>query len=283
MGLFDTRSMVEKYEDEFKKKELDDKKIFFELNIRGGDPEDVRTTAVEYFEDMDYAIYVNKFTRFENPEFESLFKSGRLKPLRSILKAEKEVEVGTMFPLFYKIVAIIGLLISSVYFFPESWFEGIVFSGEYFAIGGIVLVFSSIILWSVRRTDVLRIWFKMAGVYNVEDEKSDFNIIISADSTSNDKEIIEELDEEVSEIYRGLSRKYKKKVTKKPVKIEIPKKEKKVDVKIIKRINEIEKDINNLDARLARGEISESTYNDVKANLNERKRKFETILDLLNV
>ena len=37
----------------------------------------------------------------------------------------------------------------------------------------------------------------------------------------------------------------------------------------------------NLDSRLATGEISEGTYREVKNELLERKRKLETILDLV--
>jgi hypothetical protein len=64
--------------------------------------------------------------------------------------------------------------------------------------------------------------------------------------------------------------------------LDLPRNSKNLDVKIIKEINQLEHDSNNLDSRLASKDITEKTYNELKEKFAERKQKLETILDLIN-
>ncbi|MBN1924177.1 MAG: hypothetical protein JW791_05490 [Nanoarchaeota archaeon] len=286
MSWFFPKTMVERNEEQFNTKRMENREVYHELNIRGGDPELLRTQVLELVEDMGYDIIINKFSKFESSEFENIFQAGRLKPLRAVMNAEKRVETGTMFPWMWKLVAFLGLFSLLVYLVPQSVFDdlGFTLSKNYFIIAGVVLLFSSAILWFARRIDTMTIWFKASGIYNVEDENTDFKVILSGATTSEDKVLRRKLDDEITEIFRIISKKYvKEKEGKKKAILELPKSSKDFDVTVIKSINSVEDDLRGLDSRLANGEINEATYNEVKENLEERKRKLETILDLINV
>lgn len=285
MGLFKSKSIVEKHEEEFKTKKMENRNIFHELNIRGTDPELLRTEVLELVEDLGYDISINKLTKFEDAEFDKIFRGGRLKPLRAVLSAEKEVQTDSMFPFLWKIVAILGMLSFLAFFIPQSFFDSfnISVNSYYFIISSLILFGSAVILFLTKKVDYLNIWFKASGIYNIQNDNTDLRIILSADTTSNEKKVIKKIDDEVAEIFRVISKKYVKKKQKKGVILSIPKSEKNADISIIKNINTINNDIKNLDVRLARGEISESVYNEIKENFIERKHKLETILDLIKV
>jgi len=281
-----SKSTVEKFEQDFRTKNMENRDVYHELNIRGSDPELLRTQVLELVEDMGYDIIINKFTKFEDSEFDNIFKAGRLKPLRAVLNAERSVETGSMFPSLWKIVGFMGLFIALIYFTPQSFLDtiGITIVREYFAIIGLTMLLISFVLWYTRRIDTLSIWFKASGIYNVEDNTCDFKVIFSGQTTSEDKKERRRLDDDITELFRIISKKYvKAKDVKKKAILELPKSSKNFDVTLIKEINNIDKDLKKLDARLARSEISEKVYNEVKENLNEQKRKLETILDLVNV
>ncbi len=282
MGLFSPKSMVERNEEDFNTKRMENKDVYHELNIRSGDPELLRTQVLELVEDLGYDIIINKFTKFEDSEFNNLFNAGRLKPLRAVLNAEKRVETGTMFPWLWKLVLLIGLASLLIYLVPQSVFDniGVTLEKDYFIIAGVVLLFSSAVLWFSRRLDTMSIWFKASGIYNVADENSDFKVILSGATTSTDKVLSRKLDDEITEIFRIISKKY---VMDKKKQAILSPRGRNTDVAVIKSINKVDDDLRELDSRLASGTITEATYNEVKENLIERKRKLETILDLINV
>lgn len=286
MSFLSPKSFVERLEEGFNTKRMENREVYHELNIRGGDPELLRTQVLELVEDLGYDVLINKFTKFENDEFKSLFDAGRLKPLRAVLNAEKRVETGSMFPNLWKIMLMIGVIVSAVYFVPQDFLDNIGFTimREFFAITGVFLLFITFVLWYTRRVDVISIWFKASGIYNVEDKSSDFKIILSGETTTTNERVNSKLNEEITEIFRVVSKKYvKEKEPAKKAIIEISSKSKNVDVDVIKGINKADSDLRNLDSRLANGEITEKVFNEVRENLLDRKRKLETILDLINV
>ena len=286
MNWFGIKSTVEKNEENFNTKKMENRDVFHELNIRSGDPELLRTQVLELVEDMGYDVIINKFTKFEDAEFENVFKAGRLKPLRAVLNAEKNIETGSRFPWLWKLAGVIGIILCLVYFVPQSFFDNfsISVSNYYFGIAGIILLLVSLALWLMRRIDTLRIWFKASGIYNVEDNTSDFRIIFSGETTSTEKSVARKLDDDITELFAIISKKYvKQKEAPGKAIIELTKKDKDFDVEVIKDINIIERDLKHLDSRLANGEITEKAYNEAKEGLNDRKRKLETILDLVNV
>ena len=104
---------------------MEDRDVYHELNIRSQDPELLRTQVLELVEGMDYDIIINKFTKFENDEFNNLFNAGRLKPLRAVLNAEKKIETGSMFPSLWKLISFIGIFSFLLYFLPQSFYDGL--------------------------------------------------------------------------------------------------------------------------------------------------------------
>ena len=286
MGFFTPRTMVERFEEEFNTKRMENRDVYHELNIRSGDPELLRTQVLELVEGMGYDIIINKFTKFEDAEFNTLFRAGRLKPLRAVMNAEKNVETGSMFPWLWKTVAVFGVIFFILYLLPQTFYDslGITLSKEYFVAASVILLLSALLLWYSRKTETMSIWFKASGIYNVQDETSDFKVIFSGETSSEDKSLAKKLDDEITELFRIISRKYvKQKEAPTKAILTLPKGKKDADIDIIRGINRVDDDLRKLDSRLATGQISEGVYLEVKENLNDRKRKLETILDLINV
>lgn len=282
MSLFSPKSTVERHEAGFKTELMQDREFYHEINIRGEDPELLRSQVLELFEGMGYNILINKFTKFEDSEFNNIFDQGRLKPLRAVLSAEKRSKTSSMFPWLWKLTGIVGIIALIIYFLPQTYFDNfnLTVSKEILGLIGVGSLLLSFLFWYIKRSDYLRIWFKASGIYNIEDETSDFKVILSGEATHNS--LSKKLNDEITEIFQIISNKYVKKSKKKGPIINVPKKKKDFDVKVIKQVNKVDKDLNELNSQLASGEISEKTYYEVKENLNEKKRKLETILDLIN-
>lgn len=268
------KKTIEKYEDEFSVDNMRDKHLFYDLNIRVGDPEEVRLRTAELVGDMDYSILLNEYTKFEDVEFENIFRGGRLKPIKNVVKALKKVELGTRFSFLWKLFALIGLVMILIYFWPQPGINKtniLIITITSFVIG--------IILFLIKKTAELDVWIKIAGIYDVESGKADIRLLLAADAT--DKGIYKKIESEVGEMYNELARRY---VSKEPPKEKVIKVVKKSpETPYIKALTDIKKEINELNSRIAEGKISEETYNKVKAELEARKDKLETVLDMLSI
>jgi len=283
MNIFNTKTNVEKLEKNFETKKMENHEVFHELNIRGQDPELLRTQVLELLEAMDYDITINKFAKFEDSEFENIFQAGRLKPLRAVLHAQKKVETGSKYPWLWKLFGVIGVFCLALSIVPESSLISlnITLNKGYILGLSVVALAASLVMWISRKFDTINIWFKSSGIYNVEDKTSDFKIILSGESTS--KILKSRLDNEITQVFSLISSKYvKSKDSEDKSLLDLPKSSKNLDVKIIKEINQLENDSKNLDSRLANKDITEKTYNELREKFSERKLKLETILDLIN-
>jgi hypothetical protein len=282
MNIFDNKTNVEKIEKNFETKKMENHEVFHELNIRGQDPEILRTQVLEFLEAMDYDITINKFAKFEDSEFENIFQAGRLKPLRAVLHAQKKVQTGSKYPWLWKLMGLIGLISLTVFFLPNESISvlNITLNKTYVLILSIVLLLTSLLIWISRKFDTINIWFKSSGIYDIENKSSDFKIILSGESTS--KILKSRLDNEITQVFSLISSKYVKSKNIEKSLLDLPRSSKNLDVKIIKEINQIDNDSKNLDSRLANKDISEKTYVELKEKFNKRKIKLETILDLIN-
>lgn len=283
MAIFEKKTNVERLEKNFETKKMENHEVFHELNIRGQDPEILRTQVLELLESMDYDITINKFAKFDDSEFESIFQAGRLKPLRAVLHAQKKVQTGSKYPWLWKMAGAVGIISILLFMLPDDALSqfNILLNKNYFLIIGIISILLAAILWISRKFDTISIWFKSSGIYNVEDKTSDFKIILSGNSTN--KSLKSRLDNEITQVFSLISSKYvKSKIDEDKSLLDLPRSSKNLDVKIIKEINQLENDSKNLDSRLANKDISEKTYNELKEKFNERKIKLETILDLIN-
>ncbi len=283
MNIFSQKTITEKMEKNFETKKMENHEVFHELNIRGQDPELLRTQVLELLEAMDYDITINKFSRFEDSEFENIFQAGRLKPLRAVLHAQKKVQTGSRFPFIWKPLLALSILFFISYFITD-YLETILsmsINESYILALGVITFILAALIFITRKFDTIDIWFKSSGIYNIESKTSDFKIILSGESSN--KILRSKLDNEITQIFSLISTKYiKSKAEEGESLLDLPKNSKNLDVKIIKEINQIEHDLNNLDSRLASKDITEKTYNELKEKFAERKQKLETILDLIN-
>ncbi|MCD6576105.1 MAG: hypothetical protein J7K73_03020 [Nanoarchaeota archaeon] len=281
--VFDKKTILERYEDQFKVREMKNKHLFHDLYARVGDPEELRGFIVELLQDSDWKTSINELTRFEDEEMEPVFRGGRLKPIRSIIKAYKQIKKGPKYPLIWKLLFLIGAGFLGAYLYtlavPTNWNSNLIL--EVTPIWFIL----ALIVYSIKETVSLAMWIKISGVYDIEDGNADVRVVLAADADKKDKEAYDKLEEDVSEIYNVLNRKYvpKKKVTKTEIVKVLKPKKKQPELSLMKTVRDIDKQLATLNKRFINKEISEETYKELKRELEKRKAKAETVLDLLSI
>ena len=105
-------------EKEFKTSKMRDRHVFHDLNLRVNDPDEFRATSLEYLRGLGYSVGVNEMTDFEEGEFSNFFRGGRLKPLKSVLKASKITKLGSRFPFIWKLLVLVGIVSFSSFLLP---------------------------------------------------------------------------------------------------------------------------------------------------------------------
>ncbi|MCW1296525.1 MAG: hypothetical protein OH319_02490 [Candidatus Parvarchaeota archaeon] len=278
--FFSKKTVIERYEEEFKTEHMRNKHIFYDLNIRAGDPEELRSFSMELLEDLGFTTILNEMTKFDDPEFEGIFRGGRLKPTKSIIKSLKELDKGSKFPIIWKIFLAIGIVSLLLYVLPWSLVQESTILSEWKSyslwIGGIFIL-AAIIVYYIKEKIGLAVWIKIAGIYDVEDEKCDVHLMISGDSEKKDKEAFKKLENDLAELYDVISRKYIKRKEKEP-KITIGREP---EIQALNSLREINKEIDNLQKRFTEGKVSEETYKQLKEELERKKDRYETILDIV--
>ena len=284
--IFDKRSVVEKYEDQFKIKEMRNKHIFYDLYARVDDPEEARGFITELLRDTDWKTSVNKLMKFEEMEIEGIFRGGKLKPFKNIIKAYKEFKKGCKYPLLWKLffflgIGFLGFYIYLMAFGLQGWNPELIL--------GITPIwfFLALLIYSMKESVSMALWVKASGVYDVKDEKADLRIIIAGDAEKKDKEAFDRLGDDVTEIYNVINRKYvssvKRKITQKQIIKELKPKKKDPETHLFKSLKNMEKQTAKLEERFINGEIDKETYKDLKKSLGKRKSKVETMLDLVSM
>jgi hypothetical protein len=273
------KTKVEVYEEEFKTERMKDRHLFYDLYIKAGDPEEVRAFSAELVETLDFRPVLNILTKFEDVEFEEIFKGGRLKPVKCILRATKELRKGPRYPLAWKGFALLCVISLFLYLFPTA-LVGVEFNRELLIYSGSGSALLSLIIYMIKEKISLFLWLKIAGIYDVSSEESNIRLIIAGDCDKKEKTALAKLEEDLSEVYNVLARKYVKRKKEKEV-VVVVKKKKAPELKILGAMKGIDKELAELDKRLAEGKISEETYKDVKASLQRRRSKLETLLDLV--
>lgn len=284
--IFDKRSVIEKYEDQFKTNEMKNKHIFYDLYARVNDPEETRGFITELLRDTDWKTAVNKLMRFEELEIEGIFRGGKSKPFKNVIKAYKEFKKGCKYPLLWKLFFFLGIGFLGFYLYilafqTTGWNPSIIL--------GITPIWFFLALWiySMKDSVSMAMWIKASGIYDVKDEKADLRIVIAGDAERRDKKAFDSLSEDVTEIYNVLNRKYvptgKSKITQKQIVKELKPKKKNPETHLLKTIRDLEKQKTKLEERFINGEIEKDTYNELKNSINKRKSKAETMLDLISV
>lgn len=274
--------VVEKYEEEFKTQTMRNRKLFYDLFARVGDPEELRAHCSQILDTLEFKSPLNELTKFEeSTELEGMFLGGRLKPVKGIIKAIKEVKRGSRFPKLWKILLLLGLISIILFISPSLIPQSLSFKQEYFLYGGISLILLSILLFLIKEKIHLYTWVKIVGVYDIESEKADVRIVIAGDCDKKDMDAFSKLEEDVSELYNELARKYVKKKEEKPM-IIIKEKEA-PEARVIKLVRDLENQLASLDSKLAQGKISEEAWKVAREELNRKKEKLEILLDLLKL
>lgn len=281
--MFKKKTILEKYEEQFKVKEMQNKHIFYDLFARVGDPEELRSFITELLQDYGWKASLNVLTKFEEMDIEGIFRGGRLKPIKSIIKSYKQLKKGPRYPLLWKLFFFIGICFLIFYLytvaFPTEWNPNFIIK-----ITPIWFILS-LLIYSIKETVSMAMWIKIAGVYNIQDEEADVRIVIAADADKKDKEAYNKLEADISEIYGILSKKYvpRKKVTRTMIIRELKPKKKNPAIALLKTIKDIDEQLAVLNKRFIKGEIKEETYKELKEDLEKRRAKADTLLDLISL
>jgi hypothetical protein len=289
MSILDPKTIVERYEGQFQVKEMKNKHLFYDLYARVGDPEELRSFVHQLMQDMDWKTSIDELTKWEEEDTEGIYRGGRLKPIKTILKSHKEIIKGPKWPWVWKILAAVGIGFLAFYLYTVFNFEAQL---RYSDIQNIVLAatpfwfLGAIMFYMIKEKVNMAIWAKIAGVYDVSSEEADVRIVLAADAEKADKQAFDKLEEDLSEMYNVLSRKYVKKKSLATATVHEIGKEIGTrgdpGVKILKAMAELDKQMADLNNQLATGKITESTFNNVKKEMEQRKTKLQTLVDLLS-
>jgi hypothetical protein len=281
--LFKQKTVIEKYEEEFKTEHMRNKHIFYDLNVRAGDPEELRSFSAELLSDLGFTTILNEMTKFEDVEFEGIFRGGRLKPTKIIIKSLKELDKGPKFPFAWKFFLTIGIISLLLYLVPWQWIQQSSFLLEwknYSPWFAGIFILLALIVYLIKEKIGLAIWLKIAGIYDVESEKCDVRIMISGDSEKRDKEAFKKIESDLSELYDVIAKRY---VKRKEKEIKIPTIGKEPELQVLSSLRDVNKQIENLQRRFTEGKITEETYKQLKDELERKKDKIETLLDIVTI
>lgn len=269
------KPFVTNIESEFKTDRLRNQRVFHDINLRVNDPDEFRVTIIDYLRSLDYNVDVNEMTEFEeNDEFAKFFRAGRLKPIKSIIKARKYRNTGSRFPIIWKLLFIIGIISLVGYLMPyEQLNKDLLF---YILISSFI---ASGIFFLIKRVIVSSVWVKIVGVYDVEGTKADTRLVISANTSDFNQRIFDNLREDMAEFYNLISRKYLKQ---EPSKSLVKPKAKDKSEELVKRLIEVNNKIKKLRNKFIDNKVSEVNYNNMMESLEREKAKYETVMELIS-
>ncbi len=273
-----SKTFVEKVEEEFELDRLRKGRTYYDINVRLADPEEFRTRVAEYLSDMGYHIIINEMVKFkELAELEMVFEGGRLKPIKFYIKGEKKLNRGLRFKGLFTVFLILTLLFVFLYVTSKLGIvRGIYERNVLYA--ALISFFISLILFMIKKIVWLHVWVKLIGIYNISDEITDARVIISGDISEKDERSLSTLRDEMVEFYDRVASKY---VTgEKPKIFKEKKKKEEYLAEIMRRLRETENALKDLRIRLAKGEISENTYNKTKKELEEEIEKLKILYEL---
>ncbi len=268
------KKFVDSIEDEFTTSKLRSKHLFHDINLRINDPDEFKQTTINYLRSLDFNINVSELTEFdEDKELSKFFKAGRLKPIRSIIKAGRQTITGSKYPVIWKllvltaIISIIGLMLPYQQLNKELLFYITTLS-----------LITSLIAYGAKQVIKSSVWIKVVGIYDVENTKADVRVIISADINKYNQKVFNKLQEDVTELYELISHKYLK-----PTQPLVKPVTKTRSDELINRIAKINEQERKAREQLLNNKISEETYKQLISDLRKEKNQVNTIIDLLSI
>lgn len=281
--IFDRRKKVEKFEEEFETENLKDRPVFYDLDISDvEDTEELRSFLLDSSKGFGYSISLNELTKFESEEFEGIFKGGAMKPIKGVLRAKKETKKGVEHPLLTILAFIASLAFLTLSFKPDIFNLGLEGKGTLFLVSSAILALISIGFYFIRKKILLRLWIKLVGIHDIEEGKADVRIVLAGDSKRD--EGIDKIGKELSSIYQDITDSYLGEKLPEPEEegpIIKEREEEGARERVVEKLSEAVDSLDQLDTRLAKGEISEEKYDELRGRLQRRKEKYETLLDVV--
>lgn len=280
--IFDRRKRVEKYEEEFETESLKNKPVFYDLDLSDiKNVEELRSFLLGNCRGRGYSASLNELTKFQSEEFEGIFKGGSMKPIRGLLKATKKIKRGLRHPYITSLFFIASILLLVLSFKPGIINVSLKGKENLLALLAIFSALTSLLTFMIKERSLLKTWIKIVGIQDPTKETADVRVVLAGEVEGEGKETLRE---DLSSIYESLTSVFvggKELPEPKEEEPILKKGEKGAKEKVIDKISQSVDSLDQLDERLARGEISEEKYDEMKERLEMKKRKYETLLDIV--
>jgi GH24 family phage-related lysozyme (muramidase) len=282
---------IRNYEKEFVTDTLESHHVFYDLYVKSDDPQELRNEVSESMTDLDYKILLNEMSKFEDTELEETFRGGNAKPIRVLVKSAKDNVKGSKYPLLWKacLVLAIVLLVTILASYSGTWWNGLTtFSTQPSA----VLLYSTIALFVlaflflvIREVVPIFLWAKIIGIYDPTEESANVRIVLAGECQFKDKDSYSKLENDMTELYSELSRKYANKLNKRQMSSSVSAAFSvgtRGAQNLTSKLKEAEKESADLERNFVAGKISEDQYKELKEKIEARKAQLDTLFDLLN-
>ncbi|MDP8012904.1 MAG: hypothetical protein RAK22_02265 [Nanoarchaeota archaeon] len=287
-------AVIRNYEKEFATDVMENHHVFYDLYIKSDDPQALRNQIAEELTDLDFKILLNELTKFEDEELDEVFRGGNAKPLRAVIKAAKDNKKGSKYPLLWKFFLILGIALLFVFL---AYSRSAIYSSIYGTVtkfseqpssllfySFVVSILLSFIFWAIKYVVPIYAWVKIIGIYDPTESTANVRIVLAGDCQFKDKDSYGKLENDMSELYSALSRRYANKLDKRTLSNNVAS-----DLSltgqtqsIMNKLRATEDELSQLERNFAAGKISESSYNDLKNKLEMKKTQIETLFDLLS-
>ncbi len=282
---------IKNYEKEFATDTMEGRHVFYDLYIKSDDPQELRNEISESMTDLDYRILLNEMSKFEDTELEETFRGGNAKPMRVLVKSAKDNVKGSRYPIAWKACLILGIIFLAVLLVNYS--NAIIgnltnFSTQpsaFFLYSTMGLFVLALVFLMVKEVVPIFLWSKIIGVYDPTEESANVRIVLAGECQFKDKDSYAKLENDMSELYSELSRRYANKLNKRQVASSVSgafSLGNRGSQNLTNKLRETEKESADLERNFVAGKISEEQYKDLKAKIEARKTQLETVFDLVN-
>lgn len=282
---------IKNYEREFVTDTLEGHHVFYDLYIKSDDPQELRNEISESMSDLDYKILLNEMSKFEDDELEETFRGGNAKPMRVLIKAAKDKVKGSKYPIAWKACLILGLIFLAVLLvnYGNSISGNLMsFSTQpsaFFLYSTIGLFVLALIFLMLKEVVPIFLWSKIIGIYDPTEESANVRVVLAGDCQFKDKDSYANLENDMTELYSELSRRYANKLNKRQVATSVNSAfslGSRGSQNLSNKLRDAEKESADLERSFVAGKISEDQYKDLKAKIEARKAQLETVFDLIN-
>jgi uncharacterized membrane protein len=280
---------IRNYEKEFVTDTLEGHHVFYDLYIKSDDPQELRNEISESMTDLDYKILLNEMSKFEDSELEETFRGGNAKPMRVLVKSAKDDVKGSKYPILWKACLILGIifLVALLVSYSGSAFGGLTnFSYQPSALllySTMALFVFALIFFIFKEVVPIFLWAKIIGIYDPTEDSANVRIVLAGDCQFKDKDSYARLENDMTELYSELSRKYANKLNKRQFNQTATSAfGGRAGQNVGSKLKEVEKESADLERNFVAGKVSEEQYKELKTKLEAQKTQLETMFELLS-